>query len=170
MPDRLWNIKTAVLFCALMIPALASSDSGGVNVTMPLVEKALGFLRNKALDPPPEATLLRAGAVRVCGKDLSAPGCKIPGMFPPRKGVSGPDANRAWRSILESALAAASLSQEDFDKTVFQRYVMDAMAEAMGDPSGFYILPSVYKKIGSIPEDFVGFGLRVDPKDIPYLS
>ena len=157
MRGRLRNTKTVVLLCALMIPVLTSADSRGVNVTMPLVEKALRFLRNKALDPPPEATLLRAGTVRVCGEDLAAPGCKIPGMFPPKKGVSGPDANRAWRTILESALAAASLSRDDFDKTVFQRYVMDAMVEAMGDPSGFYILPSVYKKISSIPEDFVGF-------------
>ena len=163
MREHLRNMKTAVLFCVLMIPALTTAEPGGVNVTMPLVEKALRFLRNKALDPPPEATLLRAGVMRVCGKDLSAPGCKIPGLFPPKKGVSGPDANRAWRGILESALAAASLSQEDFDKTVFQRYVMDAMVEAMGDPSGFYILPSVYKKISSIPADFVGFGLRVYP-------
>ncbi len=163
MRQCLRNLKTAVLLCALMIPASAFADSKGVDVTMPLVEKALRFLRNKALDPPPEATMLGAGVMRVCGEDLAAPGCKIPGLFPPKKGVSGPDANRAWRTILESALAAASLSRDDFDKTVFQRYVMDAMVEAMGDPSGFYILPSVYKKISSIPEDFVGFGLRVYP-------
>ena len=163
MRGRLLNMKTAVLFFTLMIPAFSFADSKGVNVTMPMVEKALRFLRNKALDPPPEATLLRAGVVRVCGEDLSAPGCKLPGLLPPNKGGSGPDANRAWRTILESALAAASLSQKNFDKTVFERYVMDAMVEAMGDPSGFYVLPSVYKKISSIPEDFVGFGLRVYP-------
>ncbi len=67
-----------------MIPAMTFADSRGVNVTMPLVEKALRFLRNKALDPQPKATLLRAGVMRVCGEDLFAPGCKIPGSDPVR--------------------------------------------------------------------------------------
>lgn len=108
--------------------------------------------------------MLRAGVLRVCGEDMSGPGCSIAGFRPPSEGTSGPDANRAWRHLLESALAAASMSDEGFDKTVFQRYIMDAMVESLGDPASFYILPSVYKKISSIPGDFVGFGMRVAPE------
>ncbi|HUU22305.1 MAG TPA: S41 family peptidase [Phycisphaerae bacterium] len=148
--------------------ALAASApcpaGGGVDVTIPLVEQTLGFLRVSALDPPPDHVLLRAGALRVCGPDLSSPGCLRPGSSPPRPGLSGPEANRVWREVIESALAAEALSQgSTFDRTAFQRYVMDAMVEALGDPASFYVLPAIYRKIAAIPSSFVGFGVRVVP-------
>ena len=159
------GMRAFVLVLVLAVPLVASAGKGGVNVTMPLVEKTLRFLQRRALSPPSEAELLKAGAVRVCGEDFSRPGCKTPGMTVPRGEVTGPEANLLWRRMIESALAAASMEQDDFDKTVFQRYVMDAMVQALDDPSSFYILPSVYRKILSIPSDFVGFGFRVTPVD-----
>lgn len=146
-----------------LLPSAARGD--GVDVTVPLVEKTLRFLQTSALDPPSEAAMLRAGVIRLCGEEMSGPGCRINGFNPPKKGVSGPDANRAWRHLLESTLAASSLSDPDFDKVVFQRYVMDAMVQSLRDPASFYVLPSVYRKISSIPSDFVGFGLRVAPEE-----
>ncbi len=157
-------MRIAFFTAVLLITTPAFAQNTGVDVTIPLVEKALRFLQTKALSPPSEATLLRAGVMRVCGDDLSGSGCSLPGHLPPREGISGPDANRAWRHILESSLAASSLSQEDFDKTVFQRYIMDAMVVALEDPASFYVLPSVYRKISSIPQEFVGFGMRVAPE------
>ncbi len=158
------TMRTAALALALLLPtsAAADVDDDGPDVTMPLVEKTLRFLRDTALSPPTEAALLRAGAVRICGGDLSAPGCGAPGRVVPSAGASGPDAARAWRRVLESALAGAILEgDDDFDKTAFQRYVMDAMVEVLDDPASFYVLPSVYREIASIPSDFEGFGLRV---------
>jgi carboxyl-terminal processing protease len=158
-----WALVVALAFA----PSGARSQGGegeGVDVTMPLVEQALRFLETKALAPPPEGVLLKAGALRVCGVDLSGPGCKGPGLPKPGASATGPDAARLWRALLESALAAASLRQGSaFDKVGFERYVMDAMAEELGDPASFYLLPTVYRKIASIPESFVGFGLSVVP-------
>ncbi|MFO8072857.1 MAG: S41 family peptidase [Polyangia bacterium] len=155
-------MRTAVLALALLLPLSAAAEDGGPDVTMPLVEKTLRFLRDTALSPPSDAALLRAGALRICGEDLSAPGCDAPGLVEPAAGASGPDAARAWRRVLESALAGAILEGDgDFDKTAFQRYVMDAMVEALEDPASFYVLPSVYREIASISSDFEGFGFRV---------
>jgi len=148
----------------LLLPAAALAGPDGVDVTMPLVESTVRFLRTKALDPPSEADLLRAGVLRICGDDLSGAGCSIMGALPPKKGASGPEATRAWRQTMESALAAAALSVADFDKTVYQRYIMDAMVEALDDPASFYLLPSVYRKITTVPEAFTGFGLKVAPE------
>lgn len=149
---------------AVLAASAACPAGDGVDVTMPLVEQALVFLRVSALDPPPEHVLLRAGALRVCGRDLSSPGCSRPGASPPRPDLAGPEANRVWREVLESALAAEALSQGSaFDRTAFQRYVMDAMVEALDDPSSFYVLPAIYRQIAAIPSSFVGFGLRVAP-------
>jgi carboxyl-terminal processing protease len=129
---------------------------------MPLVEQALQIIAATALDPPPEGVLLRAGALRACGADLAGPGCTGPGLPKPGAGATGPEAARRWRAVLESALAAARLREGSaFDEVGFERYVMDAMVEALGDPASFYVLPAVYRKIASIPASFVGFGLGV---------
>jgi len=160
-----------VFMFACLLSSPAGAQGKGVDVTMPLVEKTLRFLESRALSPPPESTLLRAGVVRVCGADMSGPGCRTPGQPLPRDDISGPEANLVWRRILESAIAGQSFSEgKDFDKTAFQRYVMDAMVEALGDPSSFYLVPSVYKKIAAIPSDFVGFGLRVVPTEDALLA
>jgi carboxyl-terminal processing protease len=154
----------AVILAALALCAPDSAPADGVDATMPLVEQTLGFMRSAALDPPQDHVLLRAGALRVCGADLSQPGCLRPGVEPPRPGLTGPEANRVWREVIESALVAEALRQgDDFDKIAFQRFVMDAMVEALGDPSSFYVLPSIYRKIAAIPGDFAGFGLTVVP-------
>jgi carboxyl-terminal processing protease len=158
-----WAIGVALA----VAPAAALPQAGageGVDVTMPLVEQALRFLETTALAPPPEGVLLKAGALRVCGADLSGPGCRAPGLPKPSAGATGPEAAREWRAVLESALAAASLREgAAFDKVGFERYVVDAMTEALGDPTSFYLLPAVYRKIASIPESFVGFGMSVAP-------
>jgi carboxyl-terminal processing protease len=157
-------VAAAAILSAAAAVCLPCPAREGVDVTMPLVEQTLRFLRTTALDPPPDHVLLEAGARRVCGADLSAPGCLRPGMVRPRPGLAGAEANRAWREVLESALAAEALRQgKDFDRTAFQRYVMDAMVEALGDPASFYVLPAVYRKIAAIPSGFTGFGLRVTP-------
>lgn len=156
-----------VLAATLVVAPWSARAQGseGIDVTMPLVEQALRFLESKALAPPPEGALLKAGALRVCGADLLGPGCKGPGLPKPNAAATGPEAARQWRALLESALAAASLrGGAAFDKVGFERYVLDAMAEALGDPSSFYLLPAVYRKIASIPASFVGFGLSVVPE------
>jgi carboxyl-terminal processing protease len=156
-----------VLGAALAVAALGARAQGGdgVNVTMPLVEQALRFLESNALAPPAEGALLKAGAMRVCGADLSGPGCKGPGLPKPGAAATGPEGARQWRAVLESALAAGSLRDgAAFDKLGFERYVVDAMTDALGDPSTFYLLPAVYRKIASIPSSFVGFGMSVVPE------
>jgi len=141
-------------------------EAKGGEVAMPLVDQALRILESMALAPPPEGVLLKAGALRVCGADLSGPGCKGPGLPRPNASATGADAARQWRALLESALAAASAREGDaFDRVGFERYVADAMAEAVGDPGSFYLLPAVYRKIASIPGSFVGFGLTVVPEE-----
>jgi len=163
-------LSVFALFAILaVVPSGARSQANpgdGVDVTMALVEQALRFLETTALAPPPEGVLLKAGARRVCGADLSGPGCKGPGLPKPNAGATGPDAARQWRATLESALAVASLREgAAFDKVGFERYVIDAMTEALGDPASFYLLPAAYRKIASIPASFVGFGLTVAPEE-----
>ena len=161
MEPRQKIVRTALTGIAfLLLIQSVEAKERKVDVTMPLVEEALRFLRNHALFSVPEEKLLRAGAVQVCGGKLARPGCRPPGMQMPKDDATGPDASRAWRRILESSMASEIISKKaKFDKTAFQRYVMNGMVEALGDPSSFYLTPSVYRKIASIPEDFVGFGL-----------
>ncbi|MDD5309993.1 MAG: S41 family peptidase [Deltaproteobacteria bacterium] len=157
-------MRNLVIATALLLPVAAVAAPAGVDVRMPFVEEALRFISTQALDTPPEAALLRAGVVKVCGEDGSRPGCHPPGVTWPAAGAAGPDAAGLWRQILESVLAAESLQQgARFDKMAFERFVADGMVEALGDPGSFYIAPSVYKKISSIPTSFVGFGLRPVP-------
>jgi C-terminal peptidase prc len=157
---------TPLLIIALLAPVPATADDpAGIDVRLPLVEQALRFVRTRALDPPPDADLLRAGAIRVCGGDLSAPGCAAPGLEAPQTDDKSPRAAMAWRQVLESALAAQTIRQGDgFDKTAFERFVIDAMVAALDDPSSFYIAPAVYRQIASIPSGFAGFGLNVIPQ------
>jgi len=143
----------------------SENKSEKLNLTMPLVESTLRFLQTRSLSPASETTILRAGVLRVCGEDLSRPGCKPQDVPIPSVDSNGPDASYAWRKILESALATEMIKDgENFDRIAFQRYVMDAMVDALNDPGSFFIAPSIYRKISSIPMDFVGFGLRVIPK------
>jgi carboxyl-terminal processing protease len=160
------RITTSILVLFLIGASMsAAAQEVGVNVTIPLVEEALGFLRDKALNPRPEAAFLRAGAIRVCGKNLERAGCRPSGLAIPGDSAMGPDATRAWRLVLESALVAESIRQgAAFDKVAFQRFIMDGMVEALNDPASFYLVPSVYRKIAAIPSDFVGFGLLVVPE------
>jgi carboxyl-terminal processing protease len=157
-------MRTLILAVALVFPAVVSAAPDGVDVRMPFVEEALRFISTQALDTPPEAALLRAGVVKVCGEDGARPGCRPQGVPWPVQGATGPDAVGVWRRILESVVAAESLQQgARFDKVAFERFVADGMVEALGDPGSFYIAPSIYKKIASIPASFVGFGLRPVP-------
>ncbi len=155
---RIMMIILILLFICLPVGAKKT----GVNISMPLVEETLRYLRSQALQSVKDACFLRAGAMRVCGENLSRPGCRPLNMSIPDKEATGPDATRAWRRILESAMAYESMQQgESFDKTVFQRFVMDGMVEELHDSNSFYLVPSVYRKIANIPSDFVGFGLKV---------
>jgi C-terminal peptidase prc len=158
---------TMVFLVALIFAAPAparAQRTDGVDVRMPLVEATLRFIKAQALAPPNDAALLRAAALRICGEKVDGEGCLQPHVRPPKPDATGPDATRRWRQILESALGTQRIKEGDsFDATAFQRYLMDAMVEALSDPNSFYIVPSVYKKIASIPSDFVGFGLRVVP-------
>ncbi len=156
-------VRIATFILVIVVSALpVRAERRGVDATMPLVEKTLRFLRSQAIDAPPEAALLRAGALRVCGENFERPGCKPQGVPIPSADMVSPEATRAWRRILESAMVAESIKQKSkFDKVAFQRFVMDGMVEELHDPASFYLVPSVYRKIASIPSDFVGFGLRV---------
>ncbi|MCP4678063.1 MAG: PDZ domain-containing protein [Deltaproteobacteria bacterium] len=150
------------IFALVLISAPARAQEAGINVTIPLVEETLRFLRNQALSIRPEAAFLRAGVISVCGKNMERPGCRPDGVPIPKPNMIGPDATQAWRRILESVIVTETIQQGDaFDKTAFQRFVMNGMVEALEDPASFYLVPSVYRKIGSIPSGFVGFGLRV---------
>ncbi len=153
---------SALALALVLISTPARAEQAGVNVTMPLVEETLRFLRNQALHVRPEAAFLRAGVISVCGKNMERPGCRPDGVPVPKVNMIGPDAAQAWRHILESVILTESIQQGDtFDKTAFQRFIMNGMVEALEDPASFYLVPSVYRKIGSIPSDFVGFGLKV---------
>jgi len=150
----------------LLLPlSAAAQGSPGVDVTVPLVEQALAFARTHAIPPPSEAALLRAGAIRVCGERLSAPGCDAPGLEAPDASADGPKAAMAWRRVIESALAAGVIAEGDaFDRAAFQRYVVDGMIAAIGDPSSYYVTPATYRKLVSIPPEFSGFGLTAAPE------
>jgi carboxyl-terminal processing protease len=158
---RVVTIVLVLLFSSLT----AGAQKRGVDVRMPLVEETLRFVKSQSIFSPSEAELLRAGAVRICGEKFERPGCRPQGVPMPSEYAIGPNAARAWRQILESAMAAESIRQgKKFDKTVFQRFVMDGMVDALNDSNSFYLAPSVYRKIVSIPTKFVGFGLRVVPR------
>lgn len=153
---------TWIFFSLVTLSAGVSTGQIGLDVRMSVVEEALGFIEGASLSPISRAALLRAGAVRVCGDDFSRPGCQTPGAALPQGDAVGPDAERAYRAILESALAAESIrSGGGFDKAAFERYVVDGMVDSLRDPASFFVSPSVYKKIASIPADFVGFGMRL---------
>jgi carboxyl-terminal processing protease len=156
--------KILTVLVLVLIGVQTHAQGRTVDVRMPLVEETLRFLKSQSLDPPADALLLRAGALRICGEKLDGQGCKPPGFIVPEPDATDPQAMRAWRSVLESALAGARIrGGKKFDSTAIQRYIMDGMVTEVGDPASFYLVPSVYKKIASIPSSFVGFGLRVTP-------
>jgi carboxyl-terminal processing protease len=158
------NVKYAPIWVFLLVPLSAWAQEPGIDVTMPLVEQALSYARSHAIPPPSESRLLRAGAIRVCGTDLTEPGCKVPGVGAPGDG-EGPEAAMAWRRVIESAMAGAAIKQGDaFDRLAFQRYVIDGMVAELDDPHSFFITPSVYRKLTAIPSDFTGFGMVVVPE------
>ncbi len=160
MTMRLVTIALLLFF----ISGSVHARKAGVDVRMPLVEEALRFLKAQSLKQIPEAAYLRAGAIRVCGEKFDGDGCRPSGVPIPSDDATGPAVTRAWRRIIESAMGAESIRQKrKFDKLAFQRYIMDGMVEALGDPASFYLVPSVYRKISSISPSFVGFGFRVIP-------
>lgn len=155
------------LGCFCVSPSVAAQ--GGIDLRLPLVEEALAFIENSNLTLVTRAELLRAGAMRVCGEKFTRPGCTHPGLSLPDPSAVGPDSERVYRSILESALATETIKGgKDFVKAAFERYVVDGMVDSLNDPASFFVAPSIYKKIASIPEGFVGFGIRLglDRKDI----
>lgn len=153
-----------LLLSLLLVPiSPVRGEEVPVSASMPLVEETLRVLSSQALFPVSEEALLRAGAVRVCGDHFSMPGCAIPSGGLPGKDVEGPAAVRVWKGILESALSEQRKQKgASFDSLAFERFVADGMVEAIGDPSSFYLVPTVYRKIAGISSDFVGFGMGVE--------
>jgi carboxyl-terminal processing protease len=157
------------MFFACVCDSAPAEAQGGVDLRLPLVEEALAFIESSNLTLVTRAELLRAGAIRICGEKFTRPGCTNPGLSLPDPSAVGPDAERVYRSILESALATETIKGEKaFDKSAFERYVVDGMVDSLNDPASFFVAPSIYKKIASVPENFVGFGMRLglDREDI----
>lgn len=135
----------------------AAAPKGDTAAPLALVDDALKFLRRYALDAPDEATLLQAGVLRLCTEKMNRPGCRRPGLEGSEGPGEGIDRARAWRAVLGSVIAAASKGG-DSDTVAFERYVIDAMVGALNDAQSFYIAPAVYRKITTIPSEFIGFG------------
>ncbi len=156
----------ALLFFVLVAAApvalradVTANPEGDGSAPLALVDETLSFLKRYALTAPDEKSLLRAGVVRLCTEQMDRPGCYRPDLDGPKTTHSGPDRVRAWRGVLESVVAAEKrLRGDKFDALALERYVMDAMVSALNDAQSFYIAPAVYRKITSIPGDFIGFG------------